>query len=609
MKPVSRTRRKFSPPPKMSVPALVRELKQTGQDTTEFYPTSDEMLEVIRTDIHARGIQVTDEGLIIGSLDYPNPSILDVGAGNGKALNYLTNGVQYAVEKVPLLLQQLDKDVRMVGTEFHECQIMGAEVEMVFCNPPYSEFEHWTQRIIKEAYSKDIYLVIPKRWVKSSLIKEALKARSAKFVRLAQLDFLKADRSARAVVDIIRVDLVPKIDHLNKELRGNVFNRRYRHEMVAPFDIMFDEAFPSPEIPKDLVTEYETSSGKADLLKEAIHNMVVGRNLIDYLMELYQRDEKAMFDLYKSITELPREVFQELGIDISKIKDTVRDKIAGLKNLYWNELFSNYDDIRNRLTNGSRTKLVAMMSGRTGITFTASNAYAITLSVIKHANSHFDSQLVAVYEDMINEANVVRYKSNQRTFKYDRWSYNKRHNTKLHGYGAVALRDYRVVISKGGIDGSNYPSSHYRGLTSEAFHFVNDLMVIGKNLGWSFNNWQDAGHVGEWVSNKGQRFMGTYQNTETQFMLVRAFKNGNLHISFNSQFILSLNLEMGRLRGWIKSKAEAMSEFDFDLSSKTGDPKMKNLIPTMDKLDQLWVNGLYKLELNDSTKLLTCKKD
>ena len=41
---------------------------------------------------------------------------------------------------------------------------------------------------------------------------------------------------------------------------------------------------------------------------------------------------------------------------------------------------------------------------------------------------------------------------------------------------------------------------------------------------------------------------------------VKAHKNGNLHFRFNQKFMLALNVEFGRLKGWIHSKGEAVEE-------------------------------------------------
>ena len=40
----------------------------------------------------------------------------------------------------------------------------------------------------------------------------------------------------------------------------------------------------------------------------------------------------------------------------------------------------------------------------------------------------------------------------------------------------------------------------------------------------------------------------------------RAFKNGNLHLRLHQHFILALNVEHGRLKGWLHDAQEAAAE-------------------------------------------------
>lgn len=45
-------------------------------------------------------------------------------------------------------------------------------------------------------------------------------------------------------------------------------------------------------------------------------------------------------------------------------------------------------------------------------------------------------------------------------------------------------------------------------------------------------------------------------------MNVRAFKNGNIHIKFDQSFMRRLNIEFGRLKGWVRDWSEAAQEMD-----------------------------------------------
>jgi hypothetical protein len=50
-------------------------------------------------------------------------------------------------------------------------------------------------------------------------------------------------------------------------------------------------------------------------------------------------------------------------------------------------------------------------------------------------------------------------------------------------------------------------------------------------------------------------------------MEVRAYKKGTIHIKFASEFMLALNVEVGRLKGWIHSAQQAAEELGEDLEA------------------------------------------
>ena len=45
-------------------------------------------------------------------------------------------------------------------------------------------------------------------------------------------------------------------------------------------------------------------------------------------------------------------------------------------------------------------------------------------------------------------------------------------------------------------------------------------------------------------------------------MSVKAFKNRNIHIKFNQDFIRTLNVEFGRLKGWLTNHIQASEELN-----------------------------------------------
>jgi len=83
-------------------------------------------------------------------------SVLDIGAGNGKVLEAIQTRCEftglYAIEKSMVLCQQLDPKVFIVGTDFLEQSLVAKQVDVTFCNPPYSAFVEWSKKIISVTF-------------------------------------------------------------------------------------------------------------------------------------------------------------------------------------------------------------------------------------------------------------------------------------------------------------------------------------------------------------------------------------------------------------------------------------------------------------------------
>ena len=123
---------------KQSNNTLVQQLKENGEDF-EFYPTTASIAHAIYAKLDA------------GS------NILDIGAGNGNFFRLLENmdrerksrdeyaklkvGNKYAIEKSTILLNNLDSDVAVIGTDFSRQTLIDKKVDVIFSNPPYSVAE------------------------------------------------------------------------------------------------------------------------------------------------------------------------------------------------------------------------------------------------------------------------------------------------------------------------------------------------------------------------------------------------------------------------------------------------------------------------------------
>jgi hypothetical protein len=282
---------------------------------------------------------------------------------------------------------------------------------------------------------------------------------------------------------------------------------------------------------------------------------------------------------------------EELGIKHHELAVAVKEKIKGLKNKYWNEFFNNYDSITDKLTTSSRDKMLHKLQNNMSVDFTIENAYVITLWVIKNANSYYDSQLIDLVEIMTRQANVKLYKSNQRVYSDEDWRYSSwsRSQKTPDDFSHYQL-DYRIVLEHmGGISTSDWSWDRERnnGLSNTSADFIRDILAVCASLGHVTQD--NVGSCGllkrNWMSNKLERF-----TTQSGILLfdVRAFKNGNLHIRFDTGIMKKLNIEFGRLKGWLKDKRTVVDEMDVTVEDA-----------------ELYFNSSIRLTSNHAQLLLT----
>jgi hypothetical protein len=527
---------------KVKATALLKQVIETENDF-EWYPTTPEIIDTIKNDIG---------GLIYCHGD-PSPSVLDCGAGDGRVLDALTVGDKYAIEKSRPLIDALNPDIFIVGTDFLHQTLIDKKVEVVFSNPPYSEYELWSAKIIREANAKVVYLVIPERWKQSKTIADAVAVRDAKVTELGSFDFLNAERAARAKVQIIRVLLGFEDRHY-----GNASPK------IDPFRVWFDDFF-SINADKTKNSEYGQKQTQKEKLSQAL---VTGGDLIQTLYELYEKELETLIATYKKIESIDPVLLQHMDINLKSVCESLRLKITGLKDLYWKELFDNLSKITDRLTHSSRSRLLDTLNEHTHIDFSPSNAYAIVTWVIKNANKYYDDQLVELVETMIGKANIKLYKSNQKTFGEESWRYGRRPDN----LGRFQL-DYRVVLDRiGGLVTDRWYLEYQSecGLSERATKFLNDIRTVASNLGFLTNNHPSVQSL-HWSSRKNNSLLckDIYSGKDEVLFEASAYKNGNVHIKFNQKFLRRLNVEFGRLKGWIKSPKEAVKEMDIPLGEAT----------------------------------------
>lgn len=517
--------------------SVISELKSKNEDF-EFYPTTTEIINKVINDLKNNWWQYHSRC----------SSILDIGAGNGKVLKAIRDYKDaqgnedfkhcdfYAIEKAETLRGLLDKDVYIIGTDFYEQSLIDKTIDCTFCNPPYSEYETWATKIIRESASKVIYLVIPRRWTESHDIKEAIKYRDAKYKTIGEFSFIDSeDRSARAIVNLIKIELSSEKD--------DAFDRFFDVEFGHLKNKFVDEEKCEKEEP-----------GEED--KGKFGSLVLGKNYVKSLVEMYKSDISNINRNYEAVGKLDVGLMKEFDINPQKILKLLKERLKGLKKLYWSELLTRMSEITDRIISKKRKQLFDKFNENGHVDFTESNIYAVVLWILKNASDYIDAQIIEVYEEAISKANCRNYKSNTRVFEYDRWRYNE--DKPSHVY-----LEYRIVLEHTGRIERSWSGDRYS-LSERACDYIKDILTIANNLGFKCQTsdgrlWHYSREE-YWFPGKPQEFRCIHNGNNEVLMEVKAHLNGNIHVRFNQKFSLALNVEYGRLKGWIHSGKHAAEE-------------------------------------------------
>lgn len=515
---------------------IIPQLKAAEQDF-EFYPTTNEIIRKLNDDIRVGRYTRHREPT----------SMLDIGAGNGKVLQAVHDAPEssirqlYAIEKSSILCGQLDASIFVIGTDFHQQSLLSKKVDLVFCNPPYSEFEAWAVKIIRECSAPTAYLVIPQRWENSTPIADALAYRRTKAEKIGSFDFEDAeDRAARAKVHLLRIDF---------RYGDDAFESSFK-EQFGPLIEKFEEPKPGDDEAK------RPDGGR----QRPFHQLVVGENYPSAMVSLYMQELANIQRNYQLMSELDADLLREFEVTPARVMKLLKERLSSLRNEYWHELFSRMRPITERLTSKTRKALLGTLGQNLHVDFTVANIHAVIVWAIKNANNYIEQQLIETYELMVNKASVVLYKSNHRVFVEERWRYKDEESQNSH-YGL----DYRIVTHRVGGIRNGYSWENAMGLETRAHEFLGDMLTIANNMG--FLSSPDVANLNgqgdKWVSGKPRSFF--YRTPEDKMEILfeaRAFQNGNMHLRMAKKFALALNVEFGRLKGWLRSGAEAATELN-----------------------------------------------
>lgn len=502
----------------MTIADTLPDLIEAGEDF-EWYPTTPRMIDA------AMRCMPDTAG-----------HIMDIGAGDGRVLARIaqkcTRATLYSIELSPVLMQLQPDNVVPVGTNVYEQNLSCLPMDYIFCNPPYSEYEQWACKIIAEGFALSAFLVVPQRWKESLQIAAALERRGARTRVLHTDDFLDGERKARAIVDVVQITF-PKDGH-------------YYDKPVDPFDIWFDNNI-------DTFDHIEPEEDKYDTRGELARRYANAN--IGEMVEAYQEEYQRMQDNYRAIFKLDHAILAELGVKKEAVREGIKTKMAGLKNKYWHLLFNRLDVLTSRLSTKTKEKFLEKLTANTAVDFSASNAYAVALWAIKNANKYYDEQLLQLFRDLSTFEGVHNYKSNRRTWEKSGWRYTSTE----HSHYAL---DYRFVVEGHyGIrpaDGWTY--DYTNNLSRGCHEQIADVIAVMSNLGFAVMR-GDSSLNRQWEAGQWQDFYP--EHGDDMLFQVKAHKNGNLHYRFMPDAIKRLNVEAGRLLGWLHNTDDVVSELGY----------------------------------------------
>ena len=504
------------------------DLKRAGQDF-EFYPTTDEIIRALKADLETQRYL------------HRRDSILDIGAGNGKVLAAVPVGKKFAIEKSPMLASQLPEGVLFVGGDFLEQTLFDKEVDITFSNPPYSVYSEWTRKILAESCSSLIYLVIPRRWKGDPAIQAAIGDRQASAEVIGSFDFLESeDRQARAKVDLIRIKTQEK--HCDRFAR------------------FVEEQFPPPP----------TADEEVVFAKER-REIASGEDYLERLVACYDSEMTRTRETYLAVLKLDWQILKGLEINAESLAKILQGKIRTLKTTYWQEVFTRFEAINERFTEKNRRAFLQTLLSNMHVDFTVENVRAVAMWVLKNAHRYIDRQLVEVWERMVSICNVTLYKSNQRTFGDNDWRFRDAFH---QGEAGPLQLDLRIVAHYcGGIHNESFSWSRHNGLNDRAHEFLNDLRVVAINLGYEEPTRLED--FEEWTSGQAREFIATTKATGERAVIarVKAFKNQNIHIQFSRRFLTSLNVEYGKIKGWLLTGEQAAEELNEPMAQSIFDER------------------------------------
>jgi hypothetical protein len=539
----------------------IRVLKEEEQDF-EWYPTTDEILECLRKDVYGLHLHKKyeysrrDEEIYFnGRCGYGEnekavlfvDSFLDIGAGDGRVFKYLTKEInkrcvdirsRYGIEKATVQGDDLIKNgVALIGRDYWETVLIDRHFTCVFSNPPYSEYKEWCIKLVKEVNAK-----------LDSDLKQLFEACGEVSI-LGTFDFTDGDRSARAVADLVRI--VP-----NDE---NDTFRSWVEEHIGLFQ-------KNEAVDLDEEEEEERSNGTDDGYKVKSKK----GDTVEAMIENYKEDMQNLLTTFKALGAVDWKLIAQLGVKKADVIGKVRSDITSLKSTYWRLVFNHLEEITSRLTYKMRNNILSEIKWFEELDFNDNNVRTIVIWIIENFNKYTKQQMLDVYDKITNFNTVRAYKSNDKWVEGG-WRYEKKKPVKY------AL-DYRIVVHIG------YELYSYRSewsTTIEPGNPLVDLSIVARSLG--FDNYGIIYDESRYTTGKKHYCC---KKSKGELFEYKIYKNDNVHLKLDKDFLRVLNIEVGKERGWLQRPKDIQDEFDIseEEAIRLFDNGRLSLINTNDQL-------------------------
>ena len=216
--------------------------------------------------------------------------------------------------------------------------------------------------------------------------------------------------SGNQLGELARVAAVVDVIEIKREYDTERYNDNNRQWERIPFNETAFSAFIN-----DFFKVEEKEEEEKDTSNFEIKNMLVQAEIkASMLVELYQYEYNNFLDSFNALKGLNRNIFNNLGIDLYTIQKSMQKQITGLKTKYWQILFEEFDELKEKLTNETRRQFIQDFRNLLTIDFTIENIWVVLMWVIKNANKHYDGQLISFYKKLSSPENIKNYKSNKR---------------------------------------------------------------------------------------------------------------------------------------------------------------------------------------------------